>query len=139
MNYRLSDAPLGRIDSNLIMTLAGVTAADRAVRLVSQVADPGSLASVARRFVEVDILHFSLEGGDVYVTVTDVIALTTAAIVLVRFVVWLISPLCFIVFRRRKLRSQYIRTRSLRSPCLEFATRKSPLGGDQSAKRPNPY
>lgn len=99
MNYRLSDAPLGRVDSNLIMTLAGVTAADRAVRLVSQVADPGSLASVARQFVEVDILHFSLEGGDVYVTVTDVIALTTAAIVLVRFVVWLLTPLAMLIRR----------------------------------------
>ena len=59
----------------LIATLVTATGADRAVRLVAQVADPQSLAAVARRFVEVEVLTFSFEGGTVYVTITDIIAL----------------------------------------------------------------
>ena len=94
-------APIDRLDSYLIATLAGVTGADRAVRLVGQVADPESLAAVARRFVEVEVLRFGFDGGEVYVTVTDIIALSTAAIVLIRFAAWLLSPL-FLVFRRRR-------------------------------------
>ncbi|TPE50133.1 hypothetical protein [Amaricoccus solimangrovi] len=71
------DAPLGRIDSNLIATLAGATAVDRTVRLVAQVADPGSLALAARRFVEVEVPRFALGGGKVFMTATDLIALGT--------------------------------------------------------------
>jgi len=92
-------APIDRLDSYLIATLAGVTGADRAVRLVAQVADPESLASLARRFVEVEVLTFGFDGGTVFVTVTDIIALSTAAIVLIRFAAWLLSPL-LLLFRR---------------------------------------
>ncbi|TPE52580.1 hypothetical protein [Amaricoccus solimangrovi] len=93
------NAPLGRIDSNLIATLAGVTAVDRTVRLVAQVADPGSLALAARRFVEVEVLRFAFDGGEVFVTVTDLIALGTAGIVLVRFGAWLLAPLAGLLRR----------------------------------------
>ena len=62
----LMRAPIHRLDSYLIATLAGVTGADRAVRLVAQVADPQSLAAVARRFVEVEVLRFGFDGGEVY-------------------------------------------------------------------------
>lgn len=92
--------PLGRLDSNLIATLAGVTAVDRTVRLVAQVADPGSLALAARRFVEVEVLRFTFEGGEVFITVTDAIALGTAGIVLVRFVAWLLAPITNLVRKR---------------------------------------
>lgn len=97
-------APIDRLDSYLIAALAGVTGADRAVRLVGQVADPQSLAAVARRFVEVEVLRFAFDGGEVYVTVTDTIALTTAAIVLIRFAAWLLSPLsCLIRLVMRRI------------------------------------
>lgn len=88
-----------RVDSYLIATLVTATGADRAVRLVAQVADPQSLAMVARRFVDVEILTFGFEGGTVYVTITDVIALTTATIVLIRFAAWLLWPLARILWR----------------------------------------
>lgn len=89
-----------RVDSYLIATLVTATGADRAVRLVAQVADPQSLAAVARRFVEVEVVTFPFEGGTVFVTITDIIALSTAMIVLIRFAVWIVSPLAFL-FRRR--------------------------------------
>ena len=83
----------------LIAALAGVTGADRAARLVAQVAEPESLAATVRRFVEVPVLTFGFEGGLVYVTVTDIVALGTAAIVLVRFTAWVLSPLARLIRR----------------------------------------
>lgn len=93
-------APIDRLDSYLIAALAGVTGADRAVRLVGQVADPGTLALAARRFVEVEVMRWHFGGGIVYVTATDIIALTTAAIVFLRFMAWLLSPLALLIRRR---------------------------------------
>lgn len=93
-------AAIPRVDSYLIATLVTATGADRAVRLVAQVADPQSLAAVARRFVEVPVMTFGFDGGTVFVTITDLIALSTAAIVLIRFAVWIVSPILFL-FRRR--------------------------------------
>lgn len=92
-----------RVDSYLIATLVTATGVDRAVRLVAQVADPQSLAAVARRFVEVEVLTFPFGGGTVFVTITDIIALSTAVIVLIRFVAWLLTPLRVLCRRRRPI------------------------------------
>jgi hypothetical protein len=92
-------APIDRLDSWLIAALAGVTGADRAARLVAQVADPESLAATVRRFVEVEVFRFHFDGGSVYVTVTDFIALSTAAIVLIRFGAWIVAPLFGLIVR----------------------------------------
>lgn len=81
--------PFDRVDAAALAGLAGASGLDRIAATVSASAD----AAAAIRFVTLPIAGFNWSGVPVFVTPTDVIAIASAAVLLIRFIAWALSPL----------------------------------------------
>lgn len=81
--------PLPRADAVLLAGFATATGVDRLARSAAETEE----AQAAVRFVETALVSFTWDGWPVYMTPTDVIALASGAVLIVRFLAWALAPL----------------------------------------------
>lgn len=92
----MSLSPLRAIDAGALAALAGATS-------LNQLAGFDTEDRVAAlRFVDHPVWEFEWSGAVMYLTPTDFITLAAAAVLIVRFVVWLLRGIFGLIFRGRR-------------------------------------
>ena len=92
--------PFTRADVALIGTAATATGVSNAVRIAAmQSGEIGPAADVAVRFLEQPVARFIWEGDQVFLTPTDLIAIISTSVLLIRFLVWVLAPMVRAVWR----------------------------------------
>lgn len=84
---------LHRADLALIGTAATASGVSPAIQRASAAVDGSTAAGAAVRFLETEVVRFSWESGAAYLTPTDLIAVVSAAVLLIRFFAWAVAPL----------------------------------------------
>jgi len=80
-------AVLNRADLALIGTAATATGVSNAISVAATASQGGAL-----RFLELAVVNFQWHGVAAYLTPTDLIAVTSASILLIRFAAWVAAP-----------------------------------------------
>lgn len=92
--------PFTRADVALIGTAATATGVSNAIRIAAvQSGEVGTATDAAARFLEQPVARFIWDGIPVYLTPTDLIAVISTAILLIRFLVWVLAPMVRAVWR----------------------------------------
>lgn len=84
-------AGLHRADLALIGTAATATGVSNAIKVAAAGADVATPHGAALRFLEIAVLQFNWHGVPAYLTPTDLIAVVSAAILLIRFAAWVFA------------------------------------------------
>lgn len=84
----MSGAVLNRADLALIGTAASATGVSNAIAVAATASDGGG----ALRFLELAVVNIQWHGVPAYLTPTDLIAVTSASILLIRFGAWVLAP-----------------------------------------------
>lgn len=84
-------APIARIDLVAAATLGSATGVGELARSAAAGARDGPLAG-AVRFMDQPLLTFGWHDGAAFLTLTDAIALGSAAVLLIRFAAWALGP-----------------------------------------------
>ena len=83
-----------RADLALIGTAGAAAGLSNAISVAALHSDPATAAGLTVRFLETEVIRFSWHGGMAYLTPTDLIAVASALILMIRFAAWAVAPVC---------------------------------------------
>lgn len=88
----MTRAPLGRVDMAALGTFSAATGVDRLVQATAE--------SPVARFVDQAVWTIIWDGVPVILTPTDIIAMASGLVLIIRFLVWVLAGV-FSIFRKR--------------------------------------